>query len=602
MNTPCTFTGRDAPGTATLLDVVTASLWFAFVAATADAVIVYGDFMLSRRGIQYVPWIFWPMGVVMWSVIGVVAAVIAFAVFRSPSLAVTGAFLSGVGVVAVVRGLVPMATAFHTTHVRWLLLASLSIAIALGVGLANVVKRWSPFAPPVVIATFAIVGLSALALMLHALPAGTPRRQSTGSGARNVVLIFLDTVRYDAAISSAPQLCAFAAGGIVFDRAITPAPWTVPSHLAVMAGVPANILDVDFEHQSLTSPDTLAVTFRRRGYATGAIFSNYILTPGTGIARGFDDFEISERGLDFDRTAAGELLRMLRRRRGSNRDGRWCEWLAPEISARARTFIRATKPPYFLALNYADAHDPYPDPCLRGVPSLQYSTEYLPALAANMKGTPLPDGANTRLHDSYRSAVRCMDVSLGPILDELRPSVDRGETIVAVVGDHGEGFGEHRMWFHGNSTYQQEVHVPMIIRGGGLSPSRVAIPVSTVALHDMLLRLAETTSAGESLDDVNLSLRRYPVMARHDPARGSTGPTSNPSLALYDGNLAVVTRGMGVELYDVDRDPQETLDLAADPQLRQRRETLRARLATLQRGHHPQPDRDPLFRGLGYLQ
>jgi arylsulfatase A-like enzyme len=593
----------------TLAGLATTAVLLGIIAATADAAMLHYDVFFSRRGIQYIPSTYWPFAVVMYSALCAGASLLTLLVTRSRTLAIAAALLVGPMLVAVVRPAPWLARALNVTHPRWLALLSALVCIAAG----KLISRWMEpfrFHRALVITTTAVVALSALAVGVREIPsAGTSASSSTQSGARNVVLIFLDTLRYDTSgvaaglANRAPNLGAFSSRGVVFENAISPAPWTVPSHLSIMAGIPANRLNVDFEHQSLPpATSTLATLFRNRGYATDAIVSNYLLTPGTGFARDFQRYEIAERGLDFDRTSVGELLRMFRRRKGSNRDGPWCEWLAPEITRRALQFIGAAHSPYFLVLNYADAHDPYANSCSEGT-ALNYQSEQRPALEANLKATPVAEQTRSRIITSYRSAVLCMDASLGKLLRSIEPAVEKGDTLVAIVGDHGEELGEHALWFHGDSVYRQEVRVPMVIRGSGLKPSRISAPVSTTAIHDLLLRLADRTSSADAASEWIAATRRYPAMSRYDPARGTLGPTAMAMLALHDNDYCVVRRSNGVvELYDIRADPEQTHDLSTDSRLQSVREDLRRRLEALERQHHAARPTDSRFSGLGYLQ
>jgi arylsulfatase A-like enzyme len=443
--------------------------------------------------------------------------------------------------------------------------------------------------------TLFLVAAHAGAILVASLAKREVRAGPVTGHPRNVVLIFLDTLRYDSSglapgsAADAPSLAAFASKGVVFDAASSPAPWTVPSHLSIVAGLPANRLPIDYVHQVLPDVPTLATIFRARGYSTGAIFSNYLLTSGTGIARGVERFEMPERALDIDRTAFGAFLREL-----SHRDPPWSEWYAPQVTRRALRFLSSAKPPYFLMLNYADPHDPYVNGCgCTGCPRFEFRSD-LPVIAG---AVPNPSPEERRhLVDVYRSAIRCMDSSMGELLRRIEPSVDRGETVVAIVADHGEQFGEHGLFLHGNSLYYQLLHVPMLIRGAGLPAGRQTGPVSTTALRDMILRLSDMADPQPDLRQI---AARYPLVARHDPPPRMEGQRS--LLQLQSGPLTLITGEGVLELYDLAADPVQARNLASDPRVRGVEVALLTQLRRLARERMVLSTSDPNFSGLGYL-
>src|SRR5262249_53530494 len=95
------------------------------------------------------------------------------------------------------------------------------------------------------------------------------------------------------------------------------------------------------------------------------------------------------------------------------------------------------------------------------------------------------------------------DDQLGRIVDELRALKLYDKTIIVVTGDHGEGFGEHGIKFHGYHLYAAQTKVPLIIRVPNLSPRRVAAPAGHVDLLPTVVNLAQgpptATMAGRSL-------------------------------------------------------------------------------------------------------
>src|SRR5205085_4627676 len=292
-----------------------------------------------------------------------------------------------------------------------------------------------------------------------AVATSEPQRESrsrvTPANGPNVVIIFLDTVRYDAVFDSngevksdLPTLRRFAAESVVFDNAYAAAPWTLPSHLSAVTGLRADQLGVDFSHQQYRQATlTLAQRLRRNGYATSGVIANTFLNPGTGFARGFDSYEYAGGALDVCRSGPGRIL-----------DRSWprfaasiCNCSATNVTRRTLRQMATTPEPYFLVVNYMDAHDPY----------------YVERECG--------DGPT-----SYARALRCIDQHLAPVIE--RASRTRRETIIAITSDHGEQFGEHGLTSHGNSLYRELLHVPLMIRTPSRQGRRVGELVSLTNL------------------------------------------------------------------------------------------------------------------------
>jgi arylsulfatase A-like enzyme len=382
---------------------------------------------------------------------------------------------------------------------------------------------------------------------------GTP---APGTAGPNVIVVFLDTVRYDAVLDpegrvlpGLPALARLRSESTAFTRAFSPSPWTLPAHLSAVTGLPPHQVGVSFDWQVYSRADeTLAERFRRRGYRTAAVISNTFINAGTGFARGYDRFEQAQSGLDLCRTGPGSF---------ADRIWPWfagsiCNWTASDVTRRALAQMDDADGPFFLTLNYMDAHDPY----------------YVERSCGEPNG--------------YAAAIRCLDRSLAPIVDWRSP---RRPTVIAVTSDHGEQFGEHGLGHHGNSVYVQLLHVPLIVRGAEAGGARTDTqPISLSALPALV----------GGID--GLPQRGGPLLALlHPPA--STGRRSEWSAT--DGAWHLIGRERGPEsLYHLPSDPVEARDLAASPPADPAIARLRAAIQEMRR--EPKPDLRR-FRSLGYV-
>lgn len=389
---------------------------------------------------------------------------------------------------------------------------------------------------------------------------------------RNVVLVFLDTVRYDDALRM-PQLAAFSRRAVTFDNAWSPSPWTVPSHFAVLTGVDPWTVPFDAkQRQYQTSVPTLAGKLRARGYDTGAVFANHLLT-GDVFARGFDELRYTRS----PRVCLSGVANLVSRSWlfDGPRVPLCGVYLASDVSDRARAFIREAKKPYFLAVNYMDAHEPY------YVPPECRDASFAPISRRERQAVVYGTGFATapRVHAQYRVALQCLDRSLGALLRDAQADPN---TVIAIVADHGEQFGEHGLGNHGNSLYRQLVHVPLVLHAPGLAPAHVAEPVSITDLHSSLLALASDQSPA-------LFHARRPAVARLDPISAPAG-----AFSVTHGGFHFIRYDDGREELFGEGDAGELAPISAP---RQVLDPLRDAVARAARTRSPDAD----FRALGYL-
>jgi arylsulfatase A-like enzyme len=446
-------------------------------------------------------------------------------------------------------------------------------------------------------AMFAVAWLAGTAFF--ALRSGheraAPAAVSAPAGAPNVLLIFLDTVRYDDA-QQMPNLMKLGSRGVVYDSAWAPAPWTLPSHLGVLTGMPPWKVPYDAaSHRFLYDGPTLAERFASRGYTTAAIFANPYLGPDPLFHRGFKQFHVSAPCVPWLSGLATLLSRALER---AGRDPTFFappDWMkASDVTTKALRTIERTNGPYFLALNYMDAHSPYyVERTCRGRRFVQATDADWKAWGRTYNSrAPLAPEPAARLHAQYRAAMQCLDLSIGRLLDEVERMPNGRQTIIAVVGDHGEEFGSHDTVGHGQSLYRQVLHVPLIVKAPDQAPQRVSSEVSTLDLYDQLLRY--------------LPESREPLHPRPRPVIASYKVIDSPRPAKFTAAFSTVQgryhliqwRDGSEELYDLDSDLEETrpLPIRADDR------ALAELGAELRRNTEEENAAVISLRGVGYLQ
>jgi arylsulfatase A-like enzyme len=340
-----------------------------------------------------------------------------------------------------------------------------------------------------------LLGLVALTLVLSCGPSSTQAHAP-----RNVILICLDTVRadhvgaYGYARPTTPALDALAAQALVFDDASANASWTKPSVPSFLTGTypcqhgvyEGSTHDADGLVTDLLPERalTLAEAFHSHGYRTAGFVHNGQLRPGSGFEQGYEHYE--EDAMD-----AREL--------------RWraLDWLDQrEAPERAQ--------PFFLYLHFLEAHWPYPAPedwLTRFAPAVdtqRFRDRNSQALvdAINAGERAFTPGDRLALEALYDGALAYLDSELGHLFAGLEQRGLAGDTIVCVLADHGEEFGEHGRVGHGHGLWENLLRVPWILAVPGRAPERNATPVSLIDLFPTLLSAAGL-EAPAGLEGVN---------------------------------------------------------------------------------------------------
>ena len=456
--------------------------------------------------------------------------------------------------------------------------------VLLSLGIATVIARGAAKRAAGVsgaVARMAPVGAGVLALLAvygaATLPGITEQRRRARlsdpvAGAPNVLLIILDTVRaaslglYGYHRDTSPQLDAWAQSGVVFDRATVTAPWTLPSHASLFTGQYNFAAGTAFGRPLDDRFPTLAEVFGSHGYATAAFVANLsFATRATGLARGFDRYD----DLPFTPGMFAHSYWILRgfSRRIAALPGRqyWAE--AKRAAQVTDDFLgwleRRPDRPFFVFLNYFDAHDPYepPEP---------FRTMYGPAPDHELSDDEVYTIAELGPWiNAYDGAIRYIDGELGRLLTALAAAGLRENTLIVVTSDHGEMFGEHGQIQHTNGVYMPVLHVPLALAFPGVIPAGARVPTA-VSLRDLpatilaAAGLPQSSIGGHALTGLwsEGAAVTSPLLAELDLDHREI--LSDGHIAsLLDGPWHYIAHPGGVEeLYHLENDPAEAHDLA----------------------------------------
>jgi arylsulfatase A-like enzyme len=386
----------------------------------------------------------------------------------------------------------------------------------------------------------AMVGVGGLAVAAAAAWWMMPREPERQP---NVLIILWDTVRadrmslYGYSLDTTPRIKKWADdNGMVFENAMSPAMWTVPSHASMFTGTPPSTHGAAYDHRWLDNKNlTLAEHFQSNGYDTYAFSANPNLSPNrVNLLQGFDTYDLSW-GKQWKKAVTAHTRKKLIKRDRSTE-------ISPSNPSKHKSvgFYNAgpitheaftayldqrsdPNKPFFAYLSYMEAHKPrVPELENRKVVAddetirlgLDTDLTFQSQLYYSYGKKTYTSEELVAVNRVYDATLRDLDDATADLLDDLEARGVLDDTIVILTADHGEQLGEHQQFGHRNGVYQALVHVPLVIAyPKRLDPQRVAKPVTNLEIYSTLMALtgldapvgAQTIIPGDLTD-----LRRAP--------------------------------------------------------------------------------------------
>jgi arylsulfatase len=408
---------------------------------------------------------------------------------------------------------------------------------------------------------------------------GNNTKNDTGTVAEHpdVILVLVDALRADhlgiygySTRDTSPNIDAIGKESQLFENAVAPAGWTVPSIASLFTGaypqthrvlqfidpkkhgVYSDRINEIVRMDALsTEHDTVAEIFQRNGYQTAALLKSHVVNAGRGFEQGFDHFEIVLDGEKAD-GESGKFLTDAALRFFEERE-RW-----------------EPRKPLFLYLHYMDVHIPYrpPEPYYSKYVDSRWDSDqdgsyakYKVFLGSGADRSPRLEPTSDdieKLVALYDGSIAYFDHQIGRIWKQLLKSGRSKNTIFVLTADHGEAFNEHGRFGH-SGVFQEHIHVPLIMRVPSI-PARVhADWVETVDLATTLTNVAglpnELHGRGPDL-----------LTTRHTQGKPDTFVFSEW------GKESTIINGSGFKLietpdermlYDLNTDPGEKSDISA---------------------------------------
>ncbi len=451
--------------------------------------------------------------------------------------------------------------------------------------------------------------------------------EPAGKGRPNIILIVLDTVRRDHlstfgySLDTSPNLSDFAKKSEVFERAESVASWTLPSHASMFTGL------YPISHGSYNVPgggpgwpslamdfDTLAERLGGLGYRSGAVSANYLLAGRNhNMDQGFEYFNDQHNpfflGSDAHFHLSNFVVEKLQPRESADFlfIFKTTYMRAGQVNKKALTWLDSLDKdrPFFLFLNYMDAHQPYYPPGETAslfpgrVPELASLDPADFARKCKEEGRELSEIERAHLASSYDAEIRYLDGELGRLFAALDERGLFDDAMIIVLSDHGELLGERGGLMHPPEVFPELVNIPLMVkRPGSLGAGHNNETMDNAKIFYMIMH-----AAGSRVTEPS-----YPwaaaAMAFRDDKKGR--------LATYFGKFKfVVTFGtQEEELFNVAEDPAEVSNLIyLDPEERKRGRLLTTEfIKTVPKRAPAKPDKELTpekireLKALGYIR
>ena len=387
-----------------------------------------------------------------------------------------------------------------------------------------------------------------------------------------IIVVSIDTLRADHLPAygytkvRTPAIDALAADGVVFERAYSHAPQTLPAHVALLSGqlpFETGVRDnVGFTVKR--GERLLPQMLRDRGFTTGGVVSSYVLRKETGISQGFDFFD-DEMPPSSPELSIGQV-----QRDGAESEAIAEHWLDTIGTSRA-----------FLFLHLYEPHKPYAPP--------ERFADY----------------------DPYDGEIAYADEIVGRLVRYLKSHQLYDRSTVILLSDHGEGLGDHGEQEHGLFLYDEAIHVPLVVKQEGNTGSgrRVADLVQHIDLVPTILDLVKAPGSGgfrgRSLKPVLEGTGTLPAPSVYAEALYARYHFGWSELTALTDDRYRYVKAPREELYDLQHDAHEHANIADErPQARQALRRALDRVATGATIPVPAevpPDARERLQALGYV-
>ncbi len=413
----------------------------------------------------------------------------------------------------------------------------------------------------------------------------------------NVILIVMDTVRadhmsvYGYRRDTTPNLKKLSDESTLFTRAIAASDMTLSTHASIFTGMYARQHGAHYDPPEHTGGrplsdnlHTIAEILSEKGYSTMGVVSNHgYLSYKFNMNQGFHYYDqrlpvpfLGIGGIQKHYIIGGvrDILTLF------SPPFIFDQWFrnAEEINSKAFTLLDKVKKdntPFFLFVNYMDAHEPY-------IPPAPYDTLYSGKLKRFTTARyyslerevmhfkqQITDKERNHVLSQYDGGIAYIDFNISKLITKLKEDGLYKNTIIIITSDHGEAFGEKNLLGHGVSVYQDQVYVPLIIKYPNANKKCVVNElVSSVDIMPTILDLVGNTLSKELYGQSLLkfeSVESRSVISESFPNAKLTKHYTRfdrVERAIFSDSHKLITSTAGKkEIYDLSVDPNEESNL-----------------------------------------
>ncbi|MBI5189457.1 MAG: sulfatase [Nitrospirae bacterium] len=416
------------------------------------------------------------------------------------------------------------------------------------------------------------------------------------SGRPNVIVVLVDTLRkdhlgcYGYRRDTSPFIDRLAGEGLLFENAVSQAPWTAPSMASMFssrypfqlgAGVKyehgGKAVRGDKVHGLPAGAASIAEVFHDGGYATACITGNPFLKGTEGEKKGDKHY-----GKDFGMSRGFDKTRYIYFAKADKMFGAAREYID---GLRADTGGQGR--PFFLHLQMMDLHSPTSPPApfdSKFMPldpskkKLYYDWKY-----SDGKGLGTAGFRDFRDHkvSFYDGGLAFLDSELAKFVDYLKKGGLYEDTVIVIASDHGEEFWEHAVFEtkymrdlgddyygcdHGRTLFRELLDVPLIFHGPGVPAGRVRDQVRNIDIMPSLLGLAGLPVKPGSLEGTDIVSAVRDGAIKDMPAFSEQVVAGFEKKSIQSGGykyIMVVSPGRDGFLYDKAGDPMEADDISS---------------------------------------
>jgi arylsulfatase A-like enzyme len=374
----------------------------------------------------------------------------------------------------------------------------------------------------------------------------------------NIILYLVDALRGDFGGVHDTGFKTYFRKGAIFSKAYANSPWTGDSLPVLFSGkFKHSLVDSQLTHANLLDCEFLLTEYLKiKGYTTAAFISNSFLIKNNSF-QGFDQIYL----------CWGDKRRMpllpTEKEFKSNKYG--------DMEEHIIKFIRENQDKkLFVYIHTLETHTPFELPEIKRHYSKGINHDILKSVFGNFE-TRLTNPSEEQIHALkalYKDEVLQSYNFFEKINTHLEDNtITNPNSMTLLTADHGERFFEHNTWGHGKpDIYNEVLHIPLLIKAGGFKPGLYEANVQLADIYPTIMDwLGDERPAGLAGDSLLDTIKEHPGFNK-DRIIYADGTHFSHQFCCFKGHLKVIISDEKTEVYDLEKDPGESQNLAGEIQ------------------------------------